>query len=71
MNMKRRLATLEGERKYDGIGALLDALDDPVAMAKVRISPSLAALLESLDPAAPHGDDAGQLVVTRNQDLPL
>lgn len=71
MNMKRRLATLEGERQYDGIGAMLDALDDPVAMAKLRISPSLAALLDSLDPAVPHGDDVGRPAVTRNQDLPL
>lgn len=66
MNMKRRLATLEGERKYDGLGTLLDALDDPAAMANVRISPSIVAMLKALD-----GDDVEQPIAVRNQDLPL
>lgn len=65
MNMKQRVAMLESGGRNDSLGSILDALDDPDAMAKVRISPSLAAMLDGLQ------NDGPTVLAPRNQDLPL
>lgn len=45
----QRLDRLEGDTRYSTIGELLDALNDPAAMAALKVHPDLVRLLDSLD----------------------
>ena len=65
-SIKQRVAALEGGGTQPSLGALLDALDDPIAFAKVQISPALAAALARLEVAEP-----GQVTTRRYGDMPL
>lgn len=48
-NIKQRVAALESSAGHSSLGALIDALDDDEAIARISISPELAAALNGLD----------------------
>lgn len=65
-NIKQRVAALESSAGHSSLGALIDALDDEEALARISISPELAAALGDLE-----NDEAILPVATRYRDMPL